>query len=70
VSIFEHSIFPDSSDIAHGMGMLAFFPMIGWTFPGLVYLAFIRLLWVFVRKATAGGLPENASPADAEKLRG
>ena len=51
VSLLWDEFFPDPNDIAHGMAMLGFVPMVVWTFFGVIYLVFLRFLWLLVRKA-------------------
>ncbi len=50
-SLLWAELFPDPNDIGRGMAMAhAFIPMLVWTVLGVVYLSFLRFLWVSLRK--------------------
>lgn len=50
INLVWAEFFPDPSDIAHGMTMLGFVPMIVWSILGLIYLFFLKILWLLSKK--------------------
>lgn len=55
-SLIYAEMYPDPNNIAHGMGMLALFPMIVWSLLALAYLIFLWLLWLIAKKISKSNL--------------